>query len=120
MLLEVILAMGVTIILAMAVLAIGFLLSTVALGLALAIIAIIFLAATGVIALGLLAALALGFLGTLIPPLIPILPIILVTVIAVLIYGMANIIFGLTEAATEAVATTATSMLEALGIIIPQ
>ncbi len=119
--LEVILAMGVTIILAMAVLAIGFLLSTVALGLALAVIAIIFLAATGAIALGLLASLALGFLGTLIPPLIPILPIILATVIAVLIYAMANIIFGLTEAATEATATTAASMLEALGItIVPQ
>jgi energy-coupling factor transporter transmembrane protein EcfT len=88
--------MGVTFMLAMAVLAIGFILSIVALGLALAIVVIIIF----------LAAMALGFLCTLIPPLIPILPIILPTVIAMLIYAMARIIGGLTEAATLVAAIT--------------
>jgi hypothetical protein len=118
--LEVILAMFATILIAMTVLAIGFVLSTAALGLAIAAIAGIFIIATLFIAVGLLAALALGFLGTLIPPLIPILPIILACVLIAFVYAAANLIFGLTEAATEVGTSTIFAALEALGYIVPQ
>jgi hypothetical protein len=118
--LEVILAMGVTILIAMAVLAIGFVLSTVALGLAIAIIAAIFIVATLFLVLGILAALALGFLGTLIPPLIPILPIVLATILGALIYAAMRILYGFTEAGTQGVASAGVTALQALADLAPQ
>jgi len=118
-LLEVILAMGV-IMIAMAVIASGFILSTIALGLALAVIAMIFLAATGIIALGILVALALGFLGTLISPLIPILPIILFAMLGILIYIMGRLVMALVGAGMPVGMTLPSALPEILANITPQ
>lgn len=57
---------------------------------------------------------------TLIPPLIPILPIILPTAIAVLIYAMARIIGGLTEAATESMTVMTGALFEMFSALFPQ